>query len=527
MKNASTFSDARRPTPDADRANPLRMEPDDFRSLGHALVDEVADLLASMPERRVTPRNQTPVDVVAALDANAALPEQGEDPARILGEATAILMDRSLYNGSPKFFGYITSSPAPIGALADLLAAAVNPNVGSWILSPVATTIEAQTVRWLSELIGYRENCGGVLVSGGNMANFVGFLAARRAMLGEAVRSGGLAASVDGRSSTVEAPVTVYAGTGTHTWIDKAADLFGFGTSAIRRIAMDEHQRMRVDALHEAIEGDVRAGVRPMMVVATAGSVSTGAVDPLRAIADVCREHGLWLHVDGAYGGFAAAARDAVARETGTIGAEAADELGALALADSVAIDPHKWLYAPLEAGCILTRDAQVLRDAFSYHPPYYHFGVEATNYVDFGLQNSRGFRALKVWLALRQAGRSGYGRLIGDDIALARRLYDNVARHDELEPATLALSIATFRYVPKELRDSVGQKETEQRLNAINQELLDRLQKRGDAFVSNAVLDGRYLLRACIVNFNTTARDVDELPGLIAGLGREVAASR
>ena len=510
-------ADARRPKPDARRDVPLHIAPDDFRAIGHALVDEIAALLESMPERRVAPPNQRPDDVVALLDANAPLPEHGADPAAILGETAAVLMDRSLYNGSPKFFGYITSSPAPIGALADLLAAAVNPNVGSWILSPVATTIESQTIRWMSELIGYRRDCGGVLVSGGNMANFIGFLAGRRAMLGEEMRRTGL--PTDDRFG-------VYGSAGTHTWIEKATDSFGFGTDAFRRIDTDEHQRMRVDALRTAIEGDVRGGVRPLMVVATAGSVSTGAVDPLRAIAELCREHGLWLHVDGAYGGFAAAAREAVARETGAIGSDAAEELGALALADSIAMDPHKWLYAPLEAGCLLARDAQVLRDAFAYHPPYYHFGVEATNYVDFGLQNSRGFRALKVWLALRQAGRAGYERMIGDDIALARRLYDNVARHDEFEPATLALSIATFRYVPKELRRTIGQPETEQRLNTINQQLLDRLQKEGTAFVSNAVIDGRYLLRACIVNFNTTQRDVDELPDIIATVGRRVVDS-
>ena len=223
------------------------------------------------------------------------------------------------------------------------------------------------------------------------------------------------------------------------------------------------------------------------------------------------------------YGAFAAAARDAVARETGAIGAEAAAELGAIALADSVAMDPHKWLYAPLEAGAVLARDPQVLRDAFSYHPPYYHFGVEATNYVDMSLQNSRGFRALKVWLALRQVGRQGYARMIGDDIALARRLYDNIGRHPELEPASLALSITTFRYVPTELRATVGTSDTEQRLNRINEELLDRLQKGGEAFVSNAVIGGRYLLRACIVNFNTTAADVDALPDIIARVGRNV----
>ncbi|HSJ05047.1 MAG TPA: pyridoxal-dependent decarboxylase, partial [Longimicrobiales bacterium] len=236
-----------------------------------------------------------------------------------------------------------------------------------------------------------------------------------------------------------------------------------------------------------------------------------GAVDPLHDIAAVCEEHGAWFHVDGAYGGFAAAVPGA------------APDLDGIGRADSVAVDPHKWLYSPLEAGCALVRDPETLRAAFSYHPPYYHFGVEATNYVDFGLQNSRGFRALKVWLALRQAGREGYAAMIADDIDLARRLHDGVAAHPELEPLTLGLSISTFRFVPTDLAGRTGDPDVEERLNQLNQELLDRLQKGGDAFVSNAVIRGRYALRACIVNFNTTSADVDALPEIVARIGRAV----
>jgi glutamate/tyrosine decarboxylase-like PLP-dependent enzyme len=256
-----------------------------------------------------------------------------------------------------------------------------------------------------------------------------------------------------------------------------------------------------------------------MMVVGTAGSVSTGAVDPLTDIAEVCRKAGVWFHVDGAYGGFAAAAPNAAA------GSDAAAELSALGLADSVAVDPHKWLYAPLEVGCTLVRDPETLRAAFSYHPPYYHFGQEAISYVDYGPQNSRGFRALKVWLALRQVGRKGYARMIGDDMALSRRLHAAIEAHPELEAFTQALSINTFRYVPTDLRAAVrGQhagEETEAYLNELNQALLDRVQRSGEAFVSNAVLAGRYVLRSCIVNYNTTAADVDALPDIVVRLGR------
>jgi aromatic-L-amino-acid/L-tryptophan decarboxylase len=481
---------------------PLAMDPEEFRRLGHDLVDDIAAFLASLPDRPVT-RNAGPSEVRGLLP-EGDLPATGADAGPLLRDTARLLFDWSTFNAHPRFFGYITAGPAPIGVLGDLLASAVNPNCGAWTLSPMATEIEAQTVRWIADLIGCPAGTGGLLVSGGNVANFTCFLAARTAVAGWNVREEGL--SSDGGRR-----LAVYASAETHTWIQKAADLFGLGTDAIRWVPTDDGLRMDVAALRRAMEDDVARGVRPMLVVGTAGSVSTGAVDPLHEIAAVCEEHGAWFHVDGAYGGFAAAVPGA------------APGLDGLGRADSVAVDPHKWLYAPLEAGCALVRDPETLRAAFSYHPPYYHFGVEATNYVDFGLQNSRGFRALKVWLALRQAGRDGYVSMIADDIALARRLHDRVTAHPELEPLTLGLSISTFRFVPPDLAGRTGEPDAEEQLNRLNQELLDRLQKGGDAFVSNAVIHGRYALRACIVNFNTTIADVDALPEIIARIGREV----
>jgi aromatic-L-amino-acid decarboxylase len=248
-----------------------------------------------------------------------------------------------------------------------------------------------------------------------------------------------------------------------------------------------------------------------MMVVGAAGSVSTGAVDPLFEIAEICRKDGVWFHVDGAYGGLAASVPGVP------------EDLKGLRLADSVAIDPHKWLYSPLEAGCTLVRDRQKLRDAFSYHPPYYHFDQEATNFFDYGPQNSRGFRALKVWLALRQAGRDGYLRMIGDDIRLTERLHRLVEEHPELEAHTRELSISTFRYLPPDMDPQLGSGDADEYLDRLNQKLLERIQSSGEAFVSNAVIGGRYLLRACIVNFNTDERDIEALPEIVARLGREV----
>src|SRR6202022_1029277 len=432
------------------RTAPLAMTADDFRTLGHRLVDRIAEHLGTLPERPVT-RDESPGDVRQALDSGRRLPNTGVDAARALTEATELLFEHSLFNGHPRFFGYITSSPAPLGMLGDFLAAAINQNMGAWKLAPMATEIEAQTVRWIAELVGFPPDCGGLLVSGGNMANFVCFLAARAAKAGWDLRKTGV--SGDSR------PLVVYASTETHTWIQKAADLFGLGTDAIGWIPVDEQQRINPAALRARIEEDTRRGARPFLVVGNAGSVSTGAVDPLPQLAAMCRELDLWFHVDGAYGALAALVPGAP------------DSLRGLSEADSVAVDPHKWLYAPLEAGCVLVRDPEKLRDAFAYHPPYYHFGVEAINYFDLGPQNSRGFRALKVWLALQQVGRNGYIQMLSDDIRLARELFQRIPGNPELQACTQSLSNTTFRYAPLDLDSSDEQ--VEHYLDELNRELL------------------------------------------------------
>jgi glutamate/tyrosine decarboxylase-like PLP-dependent enzyme len=488
--------------PPRQRRAPLELSPDAFRELGHALVEDVTSFLETLPQRPVAP-GERPPEVRALLPAGG-VPPRGSDPGELLTEAARLLFEHSLFNGHPRFWGYITSSAAPIGALADLLAAAVNPNLGGWPLSPVASEIEAQTVRWIAELVGFPADCGGLLVSGGNMANFVCFLAARRASAGWDVRAEGMCGA-PGRAR-------VYVSAETHTWVEKAADLFGLGTDAIRWIETDDGQRMDAAALEAAIDDDREAGEVPLLVVGTGGSVSTGAIDPLPELRRICDERSLWLHVDGAYGAFAALLPDAP------------PELKALATADSVALDPHKWLYAPLEAGCALVRDAGALRDTFSYRPAYYHLTEdEGINYFEHGPQNSRGFRALKVWLALRQVGREGYERMIADDCALARRLYELAEAAPELEAWTHQLSITTFRYVPRDLQDA-GEGAAAY-LDDLNKELLDRLERGGEAFVSNAIVRDRFLLRACVVNFRTSAEDIEALPGIVTRLGGAVDA--
>lgn len=476
----------------------LAMAPARFRELGHALVDRIAAMMASLPERPVT-HGETPAELRALL-GGGPLPSSGADPAALLDAATGLLFEHSLLSSHPRFHGYIAASPAPIGVLAELLAAALNANVALWQAAPLASEIEAQTVRWLAELVGYPAGCGGLLVSGGNLANLVALLAARRARL-PSVREWGLQ----------HARLAVYASTQTHAWLNKAVDLAGLGLQAVRWIPTDAEQRLDVAALAARIEADLAAGVQPLMAVGTAGTVSTGAIDPLLAMAALCRRHGLWFHVDGAYGAPAACLPDAPA------------ELLGLREADSLALDPHKWLSAPIEAGCVLVREPQHLLDAFSQRPPYYGTpgDGEGPNFHELGPQNTRGFRALKVWLALRMAGRDGYRQMIGDDIALARRLHARVRATPRLEAGPGGLSVATLRYRP----DAPGLHD-EAALDTLNRRLLDRLQRDGRAYLSPAVVDGRYWLRACIVNFRTGTEQVDALPALVVELGDALLAA-
>ena len=488
------------------RATPIEIEAGEFRKLGYQLIDDIADFMESLPQRRVAP-GESSAEIRATLGSEQPLPEHGTDSDQLLKQAATLLFDHSTFNGHPRFLAYITSSAAPLGMLGDLLAASVNPNVGGGPLSPMATEIEAQTIRWIAEMLDYPTGCGGLFVSGGNAANFTAFVAARRAKTGWDVRTQGMIAGEGQR-------LRVYTSGETHTWIQKAADLFGLGTDSICWLPTDAGLRMDVAALRRQIEIDKANGDLPMMVIGTAGSTATGAVDPLPQIAEICREYNLWFHVDGAYGAPAAMLPDAPA------------DLKALNKADSVAIDPHKWLYAPLEAGCVLVRDPKYLVDAFSYHPVYYHFeNIDRPhlNYYEYSLQNSRGFRALKVWLTIQQVGRKGYEQMIAEDIQLAGAFYQLAGDHAELEAVTQGLSVVTFRYVPSGMETSTEPAQTY--LNELNDKLLSQLNESGEFFLSNAVVQGRFLLRLCIVNFRTSLVDIQALPETIVRLGRALDA--
>ncbi len=477
------------------RETPIAISSQKFKEIGYQLIDDISEFIENIDKKPVT-KGETSTQLQQVIGQDS-FPQEGESAESLIKKTTNLLFEHSLFNGHPKFFGYITSSPAPIGALADLLAATVNSNVGAQILSPIATEIEKQTVQWLAEFIGLSSTYGGILVSGGNMANFTAFLAARTAKAPKSIKENGL--------NNESSKLLIYCSKTTHTWVEKAAILFGHGSKSVRWIATDASNKMDITILEETIATDKKNGFSPFMIVGTAGDVSTGTVDDLSAIATVCKKNNLWFHIDGAYG-----APAAIIPELKTLFSGIED-------ADSVALDPHKWLYSPLEAGCTLVKNPKHLTDTYSSHPEYYNFSAQndnALNYYEHGLQNSRGFRALKVWLALQQVGKNGYIKMIKTDIELAKLLFQLAMGHDSLEAVSQNLSITTFRYIPENFSGN------ESYLNILNEKLDNQLQAGGEVFVSNAIIEDRYCLRACIVNFRTTKKDIEETITIIVNQG-------
>ncbi len=485
------------------RETPIEMSGAEFKKIGYQLIDTIGHFLNTIQEKQVTP-GESPQQLQTIL-GSASLPEKGIAAEEVLTKAANLLLNHSLFNGHPKFLGYITSSAAPLGALADLLAAAVNPNVGAQILSPIATEIEKQTVKWLAEFIGVSPGYGGVLVSGGNMANFTAFLAARTAKAPKSIKENGI--------SNAEQKLVIYCSKTTHTWIEKATVLFGLGLQSIRWIATNADNKMDNEVLEQTIKTDLENGYHPLMIIGTAGDVSTGVVDNLKGIAAICKRYDLWFHIDGAYGIPAA------------VIPELKELFAGLEEADSIALDPHKWLYSPLEAGCTLVKNPDHLMETYSSHPVYYNFSttedIPPHNFYEYGFQNSRGFRALKVWLTLQQVGRSGYISMIEEDIQLAKLLFELANQHPELEAVTQNLSITTLRYIPTDYH--IMQESKQAYLNRLNEALLNDLQQGGEIFLSNAMVMEKYCLRACIVNFRTSKKDIEEIIEIIAREGKKM----
>lgn len=476
------------------------------RTFGRQVVDLWGELLERLPELPVGGR-ATAAEVRDAVTRD--VPDEPLAPDAVIGALRTIAFEHATYTGHPGFMAYVTGAGTVPGAAADLLAAAINQNVGGYRLSPAATEIELHLGRWFASKLGLPSTAGGYITSGGAMAAFVALKAARDTKAGWAIRELGA------RSGP---PLAIYASAEVHDVNSRAADMLGLGREAVRIVPCDDRQRLRVGVLRQMVARDIRNGAKPIAVVATAGTVSTGAIDPINDIADVCAEQGLWLHVDGAYGGVAALTRSLRPLFQG------------IDRADSVALDPHKWLYTPHSGGAIIVRDMACLERAFAIDPSYVHEDKDLTgrgmDLYTLGPQFSRGFHALKIWISLLAHGWNAYERRISHDVALARYAYERAMGHPELEPVGPApvLSIACFRYVPPELR---GDASAEPYVNRLNERLMSQLQLGGRVFPSNAVIDGKFALRACIVNFRTEADDIDALIESAASEGKRLHHQR
>ena len=469
----------------------IDLSPEAFRTLGYQAIDLLAEQLASLhdaPARRAVP------DSLREHLMHAPLPEQGHAPEKLLQVFAEHILPYPMGNTSPRFFAWVNSPPAPLGVLAELLAAGMNSSVAGG--DHAATYVEHGVLGWLKQLLGYPAESGAILASGGSMANLICLAAMRYAKAEGQIRAQGFA----GESM----PMVVYTSTQGHSCIEKAVELLGIGHDFLRKIPVDHEYCMDIERLGAQIAADRATGLRPVCVAASAGTVNTGAIDPLDTLADLCAQEGLWLHVDGAYGG------------VGVLAEQTTGLYAGMERADSLAIDPHKWLYVPIECGCAFVRDAQAMRDTFSLIPPYLRDDAELPWFSEFGPQQTRGFRALKLWMTLQHIGAAGYRKLIARDIALSQTLQARIRTRDDFELiAGGPLSVTCFRYSPPGAND----------LDALNRQLLDTVQREGKVFLTSTQLDGKLVLRACIVNFRTQEADLDFLLDVLAEAGRRASA--
>jgi glutamate/tyrosine decarboxylase-like PLP-dependent enzyme len=467
---------------------------------GNAAVAAIAQYLETIREQRVYP--QTTARQIRDKLGNG-LSEDGIDFGQLLDVFNNVIIPASRQNAHPRMFGYVQAPGTAIAAIADLLASGLNANLTAWRSAPAAVELERITIDWIKQIMGVEEGAGGVFVSGGSMANFAALATARRVKAGPDLTTKG--------AQFLSQPMRLYISAETHHSVAKAAVLLGIGKENVRIIRVDDRLKIRLDDLAASINEDIAAGHEPFCVVANAGAVGTGAFDSLAEVADLARRFNLWMHVDASYGGFAALTNVGKHLFRG------------LSRADSVALDPHKWLYLPVDCGCVLYRDPEAARSTFGYEAEYTRVldqqSDEAFAFWDYTPELSRRFRALKVWMVLKGVGLRSLAQVIEKDLACARYLEKLVRASEDFEMlAPVELSIFCFRYVPSALRDGlkdgdeVRRRQIDQQLNELNERLLIALQLDGSSYLSNVRLDGRFALRGCVMNYRTTERDMEIL---------------
>ncbi len=470
------------------RQSPLTLGSEQFRRIGYQLIDTLAARMDDAHDVAVRPVVQDPL--FSDIDSAGEMPQQGADADEVFMRFTKLLSEQGVSTSHPRFLAYIMGAASDTSALADFLASAVNPPVTSSATSPLSTMIEAQTIQWMAQLLGFADHCGGLFVSGGSIANLVA--------LKVALYSKTKMATASARQANLSR-YRIYASNRVHSSIAAAADLSGFAPEVITTVDTTASDQLSLTDLNDKIDADIALGLIPLMVVGIAGCTSLGIVDPLDEMAILCAQRDIWFHVDAAYGGLA------------ILSPQAPAELAGLRRADSVTIDPHKWMYAAADVGCILTKSREVLINTFSQSGDYYSTdnpGDAATlQFRDLGPQTTRSFRALKVRMSLEIAGRQGYQQMISEDIALAQYLYSLASDHPLIQACSCHLSITTFRFVPE-----TSEPLTLAQLNTLNQTLLVRLQQQGQSFPSHTWHQGQYLIRVCVVNLNTTKADIEQL---------------
>jgi aromatic-L-amino-acid/L-tryptophan decarboxylase len=455
----------------------------EFRELGHRVVDLLSEYFEHIEEKPVFP-DVEPQLLTSLFDE--PLPETPTPPEQVLNEIQEKLLPYCTHVGHPGYMGLITPSPNPVGVIADFICSALNQNIGAYSIGPAGVAMERRTVRWLTDLVGYREEAGGNLTSGGMMANFLGLKLARDWASDDRAQQDG-----------VRERYAVYTSEERHVSVDKAVDAVGLGRTALRALPTDSEFRVQLDALEAAIEEDRRRGIRPMCIVGIFGTTNTGSIDPMRQLRGIADREGMWLHADAAYGGGMLLSNEYPVRDSG------------LELADSITIDPHKWFYAPLDAGALLVKNETRLTASFGMKPSYLTDEMdqakERYQYYVHGFEQSRRFRSLKVWMSFKRYGARQIGEWIDNNVRQARHLYSLVTAHPEFEAASSPpMSAICIRYCGVDLSHAATK-----RLHA---QVVERIEKSGKFWISTTELKGKTWFRINPVNFRTRTEHMEKL---------------
>lgn len=469
---------------------------DELRVLGHRMLDDMLDYLSTVRDK---PAWQ-PVPENVRADFRQSLPTEPADPSDVYEEFVRNVLPYTNGNRHPRFWGWVQGNGTVLGMLADMLASGMNPHMAGFDQAPAL--VEHQVLAWLTELMGMPPETSGILLGGGSMANITALVVARHAKAGFNIRELGL-------QGNEHAKMVMYGSTETHGWAQKAVELMGLGNRAFRRVAVDDEFRIKLDSLRQAVDEDRRAGHRPFCVIGNAGTVNTGAIDDLAALAKFCREEDLWFHVDGAFG--------ALARIVPSL----ASLVAGIEHADSVAFDLHKWIYLPFEVACVLVRDAKLHKEAFTMRPSYLaetSRGVIAGGlpFAERGLELTRSFRALKVWMSFKTHGTDSFARLIEQNVRQAQYCAGLIEAERDLElVAPVPLNIVCFRFAPREAGPET--------LNQVNEEILLRIQESGLAVPSSTRIGDKFALRVAITNHRSKREDFDLLVEAASKVGRVV----